>query len=149
MKLSEQQFETLKRRENPEVYTAEQMGNWIEGLKETLIKGDSGEANDIEKAEIDLFNEEFKSFVKVTVISSPKENELTKGLKYNDFYIREQQVEWTEVDNIVKSEDGAEDTIEKSREGIYTNTPLNRKLGRVGSKFGQHSAKEEEGDSGE
>lgn len=140
MKLTEAQFETLKRRENPEVYTTEQMNQWIEGLKDTLVKAEVGELDEVEKAEVDLFNEEFKSFTKVTVISSPKSEELIKGLRYTDFYIREQQVEWTEVDNIIKSEDGGEDTIEKGREGIYKPTATNTKLGRVGAKFGQHNA---------
>lgn len=147
VKLTAQQFETLKRRENPEVYTTDQMNQWIESAKETLIKAEVDELNEIEKAEVDLFNEEFRSFIKVTVISSPEKDELSKGLKYTDYFIREQQVDWTEVDNIIKSEDGGEDQIEKSREGTYTNTALNQKLGRVGGKYGQHSSKE--GDDGD
>jgi len=147
MNITHAQFETLIRRENPEVYTEEQMNSWIESQKEVLIKSEVDELNELEKAAVDEFNSEFPTFVKVTVITSPSDENLFKGLQYTNFYIREKQVEWKEVD-IIKSIDGV-DEIEKSREGTYTNTAHNMKLGRVGAKFGQHSAKEEEGDSGE
>lgn len=149
IQITHEQFETLIRRENPEVFTSEQMSSWIESQKEVLLKSEVSELNDIEKSQVDEFNQEFKSFVKVTVITTPSDENLSKGLQYTDFFIRERQVEWKEVDNIIKSVDGGEDTIKKSREGIYTNTALNQKLGRVGAKYGQHRAKEDEGDSGE
>lgn len=136
MNITHEQFQTLIRRENPEVYTESQMSDWIESQKETLLKAEVSELNDIEKAAVDEFNNEFRTFVKVTVITSPSDENLSKGLQYTDFYMRERQVEWKEVDNIIKSVDGGEDTIEKGREGIYTNTAHNMKLGRVGAKFG-------------
>ena len=44
------------------------------------------------------------------------------------------------ADHINKSiETPIEDYLEKSRSGIYSNTPENRKLGRVGQKYGTTS----------
>jgi len=139
IQLTEQQFETLKRRENPEVLSEEQISNWILDAAEKLQKADLGEADAIEKAEVEEFNNEFKSFTKIQVISSPKEGELNKGLRYDNFYIRERQVEWSE--EIQKGEDGEpllddNNEIIKARSGVYTDTAENRKLGRVGQKFG-------------
>jgi hypothetical protein len=134
LRLTEQEFETFKRHNNPEVFTEQQMGAWVEAVKETLIKSEFDERNEIEKAEVDNFRSELQSFIKVEVIGK-NHDPLTKGLSYQTFYTRPQQVEWVKTD-IVKSIDG-KDEIEKARYGTYTNTELNRKMGRVGQKFGE------------
>lgn len=139
IKITSKQFEELKRLYNPEIFTEAQMGAWVEGLKDTLTKAEVDELDEMEKAVVDEFNHEFMSFVKVQVISAPSESELSKGLKYDNFFIREKQVEWTEA--IEKSEDGAE---EKTRTGIYLDTKLNREMNRVGLVFGEKIEKSEE-----
>lgn len=140
IRLTAQEFEEFKRRKNPEVYTKEQIGHWVEACKETLMKGDAGEANDIEKAEIDNFKAELQSFMQVKVVGQSTDP-LIKGLQYDTYFVRPQQVEW-EADEIVKSEDGKED-IQKSRVGKYTNTSLNRKMGRVGAQYGKKKDEDE------
>lgn len=142
IRLTVDQFEEFKRHHNPEVYSEVQMNAWIEGLKDTLVKAEVDELDEKEKSVVDEFNAEFTSFQKIQVISSPTKDDLHKGLKYDNFYIRERQVEFTE--EIIKSEDNG---LEKGRVGIYTDTSLNRKLGRVGAKYGQHKQKEGDSDS--
>lgn len=134
IRLTREQFETLKRRENPEVFTSEQISNWIIDYSEMLQKAELSELDEVEKAAVDKFNDEFKSFTKVTVIDLPAEDSLQKGLIYTDFYIREQQIKWDD-DVIIKSEDG-KDIIEKAKSGVYTDTEFNRKMGRVGQRYG-------------
>lgn len=99
IKITSEQFEELKRLQEPEVFTEAQMGAWVEGLKDTLTKAEVDELDELEKAVVDEFNHEFTSFVKVQVISTPSESELSKGLKYENFFMREKQVEWIEKGN--------------------------------------------------
>lgn len=133
-KLTNQEWETFKRRHNPEVFTKAMMDSWIEGIKEDLIKAETGETLDEPTTKlVNNFREELQSFQKVTVIKNPENNSLNKGLVYDTYYIRPQQVEWLEQD-ITK---GETQEIEKSRYGKYKNTELNRKLGRVGVEFGK------------
>jgi hypothetical protein len=129
IRVSKKDFDLFVRDNNPEVFNQEAVSNWISDIKETLQKSELDELNDIEKGEIDNFKEEINSFTPVEVIS-PNDDPLQKGLKYETFFIREQQVEWDKV------EKGLNDDIEKSRSGVYKDTALNRKMGRVGSKFG-------------
>ena len=141
-KLTRPEWETFKRRHNPEVFTKSMMDNWIEGIKEDLIKAETGEELDEPTTKlVTNFREELQSFQKVTVINS-ENTTLNKGLIYEEYYIRPQQVEWFEND-ITKSETV---DIEKSRYGKYMNTELNRKLGRVGVEFGKKGEKKEEGE---
>lgn len=133
IRLSEQQFETLKRRENPEVFTENQISSWITNYADLITKSTTDELDESEKALINEFDNEFKSFTRIQVISNPKPGELQKSLKYDEFYIREQQIIWD--DPIVKSIDGKEVT-EQAKTGIFANTDHNRKLNRVGQRFG-------------
>ena len=140
-RLTQSEWETFKRRHEPEVFTKAMMEGWIEDIKEDLMKAESGEQLDEPTTNlVNNFKEELQSFQKVTVIRNAEENSLSKGLIYEEYYIRPQQVEWIEND-ITKSETGE---IEKSRYGKYKNTELNRKLGRVGVEFGK---KKEQGSS--
>lgn len=140
-RLTQSEWETFKRRHEPEVFTKAMMEGWIEDIKEDLMKAESGEQLDEPTTNlVNNFKEELQSFQKVTVIRNAEENSLSKGLIYEEYYIRPQQVEWIEND-ITKSETGE---IEKSRYGKYKNTELNRKLGRVGVEFGKKGEKKEE-----
>lgn len=133
-RLTQSEWETFKRRHEPEVFTKAMMEGWIEDIKEDLIKAETGEQLDEPTTTlVNNFKEELQSFQKVTVIRNPENNSLQKGLLYDEYYIRPQQVEWLEND-VTKSETV---DIEKSRYGKYKNTELNRKLGRVGVEFGK------------
>jgi hypothetical protein len=148
LRITEQEFETFKRHNDPEVFTEAQMNSWVEAAKETLIKSeinDFDSLSDVEKAELDNFRLELQSFIKVEVIGQ-HHDPLTKGLSYQTFYTRPQQVIWEESEEIVKSEDG-KDEIQKSKHGHYVNTAQNTKMGRVGAEFG-HAKKEGEGTRG-
>ena len=127
IRVTKEEFDTFVRHKEPEVFTESVVNNWILSHQETIQKADLGDINDIEKAEVEAFNNEFSSFMKVEVVST-SDDLLTKGLKYDTYYIREKQIEFE------KSEG---DEIEKSRHGKYLDTPLNRKMGRVGAEFGE------------
>ncbi len=142
IRITGEQFEDLKRRMNPEVFTEAQINNWVQDVSEKLQKSDLGSADSIEKAEADQFKEEFSSFIKVQVVRPPEKDDLSKGLKYETYFLREQQIEWE--NEIQKSEDG--DEIIKARAGVYKDTALNGKLGRVGQRYGSKKAKEEGGE---
>jgi hypothetical protein len=139
IKITSEQFEELKRLHSPEVFTEAQMNAWVEGLKDTLVKAEVDELDEQEKAVVDEFNHEFTSFVKVQVISTPSDSDLSKGLKYDNFFMREKQVEWT--DDIQKSEDGEDKVM--GRTGTYLDTKLNRDMNRVGLVFGGSIEKSE------
>jgi len=133
--LRSEQFEDLKRRHDVEVFTQANVNNLIEDRKEVVMKSDRGEElDDFEKAELDEFKTEFTSLTPIQVIRSEEEGSLTKGLQYDRYFIREKQVEF-DADEVIKSEDG-KDEIVKARGGVYKDTAMNRKLGRVGQKFG-------------
>jgi hypothetical protein len=144
LQLTNQQFEDLKRRYNPEVYTEEQLNRLVYPAAEAISKAENKE-DELIKAGIDELNEEISSLTQIQVVS-PGEG-LSKGLKYETLYIREQQVEW-DADEIVKSEDGKDEII-KARGGVYKDTAYNRKQGRVGQRFGEkkepESKEKEEG----
>ena len=93
IRITKQDFDTFKRHKDPEVFTEKQINSWILAHQETLQKAETDELNEIEKAEVNLFNDEFSSFMKVEVVST-SDDILTKALQYDTYYIREQQVEW-------------------------------------------------------
>jgi len=138
IRITKQEFDTFKRRKDPEVFTEAQINSWVLAHQETIQKSEVDELNDIEKAEVQAFNDEFSSFMKVEVVGL-SDDLLRKGLKYETFYVREQQVEWN--NEIIKSEDGKDETIVK---GVYKDTHQNRKAGRVGSQYGGKKAEEDE-----
>ena len=144
--LTRDELNKLVKENNLEVYPQEQFNAYIEGNKELLIKGETSDLDDIEKSEYNVLQEEIKSFKKVEVynIAENSKSIIEKSI----CYVRPKQVEWTEEDVLVKSEDGTEQ-IEKSKSGIYTNTKLNQKLGRVGQKYGQKSNDNDNKDSKE
>jgi hypothetical protein len=134
IRVTREDFESFKRHNDPEVFTQAQINVWVKGLQDLLVKAEADELNDIEKADVAAFNEEFNSFMQVEVVGTSRDL-LTKGLEYERFYVREKQIEW---DPIEKSEDNEGGTmIEKSRSGKYADTALNRKMGRVGTEFGE------------
>lgn len=132
--LTKDELDKLVKSEGLEVYPQEQFNAYIEGNKELLIKGETSDLDDIEKSEYNVLQEEIKSFKRVEVynIAENSKSIIEKSI----CYVRPKQVEWTEEDVLVKSEDGTEQ-IEKAKSGIYANTKLNQKLGRVGQKYGQ------------
>lgn len=134
--LTHLELEKVKK-EGMEVFTQEQYNRFLEANMEVLQKGESNTLDELEKAEYEELKEEIKSFAEALVYSPSKESEFR--LEKSIFYIRPKQVEWDESE-LIKGEDGEE--IEKARSGRYTDTPLNRKMGRVGQKYGQK--KEEE-----
>ena len=98
MKITRQQYETLIRRENPEVFTETEMQDWIIKSIDVINKGDMGELSESEKLDAEKFGSQYKSFVKVIVIDAPLPGDLNKGMKYTNLYMRPRI-----VDSIEKS----------------------------------------------
>ena len=191
IRVSRKEFEDFKRHREPEVFTEKQINNWILSHQDTIQKAELTELDKVEKAEVQRFNDEFSSFMKVEVVGTSADL-LTKGLQYDVFYIRESQIDWDPIEKAEESDDkdkvskkeadytadwkteetecekckafmdglckkvegkisaeghckfftaktsekSIENDIQKSRSGTYKDTALNRKMGRVGQRFG-------------
>lgn len=138
--LTHKEFEKSIVNRGYEIFTQAQFNEWVELNREVLVKGEHSMLEDFEKSEYEILKEELRSFSPIEVVMPSKESKFR--LEKAVFFCREAQVEWDE-DVLVKGEDG-EETLEKARSGKYTNTALNRKLGRVGNQYG--SKKEGESD---
>lgn len=115
-----------------ETFSDKQVETYIQDAKLLIEKSEKEELNDIEKSQLDEFNVNCASLKQINVVN----DDLTKSL----IYFRPAQVIWD------KDENGE---IMKSRAGTYADTPQNKKLGRVGQKFGgqkQEEGKKEGGD---
>lgn len=108
-------FEQVKKNDW-EVYTSDQVASFV---KDEVFNKSLSE-DDREVAAI-----EYSSLKKQEVINE----DMTKSI----FYYRESQVEWD------KTEDG---TLMKARSGVYKDTPTNRRLKRVGQKYGSKKGEE-------
>ena len=137
MQLSREDYDKLVKSGNLEQYTQQQFDAFVSSNEEILQKGNSTEELDeLEKSEYDNLVEEIKSFARVEVWDVAKNSNMR--LEKSIMYVRPEQVKWDE-ETLEKSEDGE---LIKAKSGTYTDTPLNRKLGRVGQKYG--SKKESE-----
>lgn len=95
-------------------FTQSQIINFVTEANEIIVK--SGEGKDeINKAVAD----EIRTFTPVEVWNTDFTGHIRKSISF----IRPSQVEF-------------DDPIEKSKGGVYKDTPENRKMGRVGQKFG-------------
>ena len=139
--LTREELDKLIKFNDLERYTQQQFKQFVESNEEVLIKGEKGELDDIEKSEYDTLIAELQSFTTVNVFDTAPEskNRIIKSIEF----IRPKQVEWDEIE---KSEEGEED-LSKARAGTYTDTSLNRKLGRVGQKYGSKKQSADEGKS--
>lgn len=127
------EYENLKKSKELDEFSPAQFHTWINSNEDLFMKGESGEFdNDLQKSEYNTLQNELAAFVKVGVWEEDKQSTIVKS----EFYIREKQVDFT--DEITKSENGEDETITK---GIYRDTALNRKLGRVGTEFGSQIEK--------
>lgn len=131
-----------------EEFTEDQFRKWIDMNNEILIKGEQGDLeDDLEKAEYEGFKEEIRSFTAVEVVEPSPISQFR--IQKSIMYVRPKQVEWDEPE-LIKGENGEE--IQKARSGKYKDTPLNRKLGRVGNPYGGKKGadeKKEESEKGE
>lgn len=94
-----------------EVFTSKQIREWV---NKSLIASLDDEK---ERREFSL---ELNSFTRQIVVN----DDLTKSI----LYFRPPQIIWDRVDS---------DSIMKSKTGVYADTPMNRKLGRVGLPYGK------------
>jgi len=139
LNLTRQELEKAVKDKGLEVYSEAQMLNFISSNEDILKSGSmTEELDEFQKSEYETMVEELRSFSAVDVYD---QEGLT--IKKSKVYVRPKQVEFDEV-TIEKSEDGEE--IEKARSGVYTDTALNRKLGRVGQKYGSKKQSTDEGD---
>jgi len=136
LNLTHTELDNLVKSNDLEEFSTSQFGSFLTSNEELLIKGERGDLEDFEKSEYQEIFDEIRSFTSVDVyIKNKDSNRIEKSV----VFIRRKQVEWEPIE---KSEDGE---IMKARSGTYTNTPENKKLGRVGAKYG--SKKEPEGKS--
>lgn len=112
-------FEKSLKLQGLESFNSDQVSAWLNDNKKLIEKSKVEELDELEKSALDEFKVNAGSLKKVIVV----EDNLEKSI----VFVRPQQVDWD------KDENGE---ILKSRAGTYKDTPENRKLGRVGQKFG-------------
>jgi hypothetical protein len=127
------EYENLKKSKELDEFSPAQFHAWVNSNEDLFMKGESGEFdNDLQKSEYNTLQNELAAFVKVGVWEEDKQSTIVKS----EYFIREKQVDF--ANEITKSENGEDETITK---GIYRDTALNRKLGRVGTEFGSQIQK--------
>lgn len=112
-------FEKACKLNNLEYFTSDQVESWFKDSKELIEKSQTEELNDIEKSQVDEFTATAPNLSLVSVLN----DDLTKSA----MYVRPSQIDWD------KDENG---DLMKAKSGTYLDTPENRKLGRVGQKYG-------------
>lgn len=110
-----------------EVFTAEQIKNYTQEAHDDIQKSVTGDKS---KAWAEVATE-VRSF---TPVQLTDDDTLQKSI----VFYREAQVIWDKAEG---------DDISKARSGVYANTIENRKLGRVGHKYGSKKAEEPKGAS--
>lgn len=138
VKMPKGDFDSFVAKKGLEAFTKPQMDAWVTKNAELFTKATTNDFDEGESARFDEFKAELQSFTMIEVISKAENN---APLKHELMYVRESQVDWDETDDISKGGDN----IEKARSGVYKDTQLNRKLGRVGQRFGGTGAKKEDG----
>ena len=118
---SQEEFNRMVSDNELEVFTADQLQLFAKEADAEILKSE-GSREEIMKAVAD----EIRTFTPSKVWGLDTKNQLQSNIVFT----RPQQVEWEPVEG---------DEIQKSRGGIYKDTPENRKLGRVGKKFGGNS----------
>jgi hypothetical protein len=127
------EYENIKKSKELDEFSPAQFHAWVNSNEDLFMKGESGEFdNDLQKSEYNTLQNELAAFVKVGVWEEDKQSTIVKS----EYFIREKQVDF--ANEITKSENGEDETITK---GIYRDTALNRKLGRVGTEFGSQIEK--------
>jgi glutathione peroxidase-family protein len=105
LRITRDEFNRFVKYNNPEVFTENQINSWVMNMSETLQKAETDELNDIEKSEVQQFNDEFSSFMCIEVVGR-SEDILQKGLQYDRYYVREQQIEWDPIEKSGKANIG-------------------------------------------
>jgi hypothetical protein len=111
---TQKDFEKKVKLEDLEVFTSKELKDFAENSMNEISKSE-GSKDELMKSVAD----EIRTFKPVMIYSDT----LEKSIKF----IRPSQVEWDTVEG---------DNIQKSRSGVYKNTPENKKLGRIGQKYG-------------
>lgn len=119
---------------NLEVIPHDSYVKYIGQINEIINKSDTYEEMEEEdKCKYNIAIEEVKDLKKHIVLDYNKEN---NQIIKSTVFTREEQVEWD------KDEETGE--ILKARSGKYKDTPLNRKLGRVGADYGGNKGEDKE-----
>lgn len=118
-------FEKACKLNNLEYFTSDQVESWLKDSKTLIEKSQTEELDDIEKSLVDEFTVTAPNLNLVSVLN----DDLTKSV----VYVRPSQIDWD------KDENG---DLMKAKSGTYSDTPENRKLGRVGQKYGGSKGEE-------
>lgn len=124
-------FKRIVQLNNFEVFNSDKVDAMQKGLGETIQKSESGEISEEEKNKSDIIKAELGSLTKVIVLND--------DLKKSEYFVRDKQVEFDEK-GLEKGENGE---IISAKSGTFIDTELNRKLNRVGEKFGEEKIENE------
>lgn len=114
--LTRKEFQELAKSNNWEVYTLEQ----VEKFSKDILKS---------------INPKEKEFGAIDFVSLNRQEVINDDLTKSVMFWREAQIEWDSKDS---------DTLTKSRSGIYKDTPVNRKKGIVGMRYGKEKEEKKE-----
>lgn len=118
-------FNKMVKIDDLEVFESKRVDNLQKSLSDTLEKAEKDELSDEEKNKSDIVKSELESLTKYTILN----DDFSKSI----YYTREKQIVFDE-DGLEKGENGE---IISAKSGTYLDTELNRKLNRVGEKFGE------------
>jgi hypothetical protein len=123
-------FLTMVKLNHLEVLTQEQLDRNTQILKSYMEKALTSELSEGEKGNADAMIDDVASFQKWCVLR----DDFSKAIVYT----RREQIAWDEPER------GEFGEILKARGGVYKPTAENKKLGRVGQKYGEHEVTDDE-----
>ena len=121
--ITKDDFLSMVRLQHLEVLTSEQLAQNTAVLKGYMEKALTSELSDLEKADSNVMIAEVGSLQQWCVLR----NDFSKAVVYT----RREQIAWDEPER------GEFGELLKARGGTYKLTPENKKLGRVGQKYGE------------
>jgi hypothetical protein len=128
--ITKSDFLQMVRLDHLEVLTQEQLGRNTQILKTYIEKALTSDLSDIEKGDADVMIDDVASLQQWCVLR----DDFSKAIVYT----RREQIAWDEPQR------GEFGEILKARGGVYKPTPENKKLGRIGQKYGEVSHEEKE-----
>lgn len=121
--LTKAEFDELKKDQNWEVFTENQIKNYTIHVANLIAKSQKNELSEQENKNLTIGKAEISSFQSIKIVENIN-GHIVKSM----VWVTPKQIEFT--DTLEKSENG-----EAIQKGIFLDTDLNRKLGRVGQEL--------------
>lgn len=130
LQIAKSDFDFMVKSKDLESIKESELLKSLEKYESLIEKSTTDKLSEEEKEKIYAIKTDFFSYQKYDVISKSKDSSCG-NLIHENYYVRPKQIQWEETEEIVKSEDGKQETVKKQI-GTYLDTPYNRVLDRVG-----------------